>query len=122
MSKINQKLNPTQILQISNMLRLLGFKRSHIGTKLIIKSIQYIILNDSDFFTLKEIYCYLHSIYNFNSKTIKSNINNAILNRNIKKSKDNFQKVFNYEYDEIIFTSKNLIEEISNIINLEIKY
>lgn len=119
MEKISQKLNPTQILQIINTLRLLGLKSSHIGTKLINKSIQYIVLNDIDFFTLEEIYDYLHSIYNFNERTIKSNINNAITNRDFKKSKDNFQKVFNYEYDDYVFEPKTFIEELVQIINKE---
>lgn len=116
MMEVNQKLSPTQILQITNTLRLLGFKSSHIGTKLINKSIQYIIVNDIDFFTLEEIYNYLHNIYNFNERTIKSNINNAITNRNEKKSKDNFQKVFHYEYDVYTFEPKAFLEELSRIL------
>ncbi len=116
MNSTSQKLNPTQILQITNTLRLLGLKSSHIGTKLINKSIQYIILNDIEFFTLEEIYHYLHTIYSFNEKTIKSNINNAITNRDIQKSKNNFQKVFHYEYDEYIFEPKLFLEEVSQTI------
>lgn len=116
MNSTSQNLNPTQILQITNTLRLLGLKSSHIGTKLINKSIQYIMLNDVEFFTLEEIYAYLHNIYNFNERTIKSNINNAITNRDIKKSKDNFQKVFNYEYDSYIFEPKAFLEELIRVI------
>lgn len=116
MKEVNQKLSPTQILQITNTLRLLGLKSSHIGTKFINKSIQYILLNNIEFFTLEEIYSYLHSIYNFNERTIKSNINNAITNRDVKKSKDNFQKVFNYEYDTYTFEPKTFLEEISHIV------
>ena len=70
----NIRLSSNQVLQITNMLRLLGLKNSHIGTKLINKSIQYIVVNDIDFFTLEEIYIYLREIYNFNLKTIKNNI------------------------------------------------
>lgn len=116
MNEVSQKLSPTQILQITNTLRTLGLKSSHIGTKLINKSIQYILINNFDFFTLEEIYKYLHSIYNFNKRTIKSNINNAITNRDIKKSKENFQKVFNYEYDIYTFEPKSFLEEVSRII------
>ncbi len=116
MKERNQTLSPTQILQITNILRIIGLKTSHIGTKLINKSIQYIIINDMDFFTLEEIYNYLHSIYNFNKRTIKSNMNNAITNRDIKKSKDNFEKVFHYEYDVYTFEPKTFLEEISQII------
>lgn len=116
MKEVKQSLSPTQILKITNILRILGLKSSHIGTKLINKSIQYIISNNIDFFTLEEIYDYLHSIYNFNEKTIKSNINNAITNRDINKSKSNFQKVFNYEYDTCTFEPKAFLEELSQII------
>ena len=116
MKEVNQKLSPTQILKITNTLRILGLKSSHIGTKLINKSIQHIISNNIDFFTLEEIYSYLHSIYNFNERTIKSNINNAITNRDIKKSKNNFQKVFNYEYDNYTFEPKTFLEELTQII------
>lgn len=116
MDKINQKLNPRQILRITNILRSLGLKSSHIGTKLINKSVQYIILNNLDFFTLEEIYNYLHTNYNLNQKTIKSNINNAITNRNKKKSINNFKEVFGYDYDEDIFTNKDFIEELVRIL------
>jgi len=116
MNEVNQKLSPTQILKITNILRMLGLKSSHIGTKLINKSVQYIISNNIDFFTLEEIYEYLHSIYNFNERTIKSNINNAITNRDIKKSKDNFQKIFNYEYDNYTFEPKAFLEELIQIV------
>lgn len=122
MNSTNQKLNPTQILQITNTLRLLGLKSSHIGTKLINKSIQYIILNNIEFFTLEEIYHYLHTIYSFNEKTIKSNINNAITNRDIQKSKDNFQKVFHYEYDEYVFEPKSFLEELSHSIQINFTF
>ena len=115
----NIRLSSNQILQITNMLRLLGLKTSHIGTKLINKSIQYIIANDLDFFTLEEIYIYLHEIYNFNLKTIKNNINNSILNRDIQKSKKNFEILFNFEYDEYLFSTKIFIEEISNVIRIK---
>ncbi len=116
MNEVSQKLSPTQILQITNTLRTIGLKSSHIGTKLINKSVQYILINNFDFFTLEEIYSYLHNIYNFNEKTIKSNINNAITNRDIKKSKDNFQKIFGYEYDSYPFEPKSFLEEVSRTI------
>ena len=116
MNEVSQKLSPIQILQITNTLRSIGLKSSHIGTKLINKSIQYILINNFDFFTLEEIYSYLNNIYNFNERTIKSNINNAITNRDIKKSKDNFQKVFGYEYDSYTFEPKSFLEEVSRTI------
>lgn len=116
MREVNQKLSPTNILQIRNILRLVGLKSSHIGTKLINKAIQYILENNIEFFTLEEIYSYLHTTYNFNKKTIKSNINNALIYRIKKMSESNFEKVFNYEYDEHTFEPKNFFEDIVRVI------
>ena len=114
MKEISQKLSAKQILQITNTLRTIGLKSSHIGTKLINKSIQYILINNFDFFTLEEIYNHLHNIYNFNERTIKSNINNAITNRNIKKSKDNFHSHWKYvpiprEYKPFLYAGNYLL-------------
>lgn len=119
MNGVNQRLNPAQILKITNTLRAIGLKNSHIGTKLINKSIQYILINNIEFFTLEEIYNYLHNIYNFNEKTIKSNINNAITNRDIKKAEKNFENIFGFEYDQYYFTNKTIIEEIAQVIKVE---
>lgn len=113
----NSKLTPTQILKITNILRSLGFNCSHIGTKLLNKTIQYLLINNMEFFTLEEIYNYLHTIYGFNAKTIKSNINKAIYNRKIEVSKKNFERIFGFEYDEYYFSNKKLIEEILNILS-----
>ena len=52
-------------------------------------------------------------------KTIKNNISNSILNRDIQKSKANFESLFNYEYDEYFFSTKNFIEEIANVIRIK---
>ena len=112
----NSKLTPIQILQITNILRSLGFNISHIGTKLLNKSIQYILINNIEFFKLEEIYMYLHTITGFNIETIKSNINKAIYNRKIEISKKNFKNMFGFEYDEYYFSNKKLIEEILNIL------
>ncbi len=116
MNEINKKLSSKQILQITNTLRMLGLKSSHKGTKLINKAIQYLIESNIEFFTLEDIYKYLHTLYSFNEKTIKSNINNAITNRTQKTSKSNFEKVFHYEYEESTFEPKTFIEEIFRII------
>lgn len=116
MNEINKKLSSKQILQITNTLRMLGLKSSHKGTKLINKTVQYLISNNIEFFTLEEIYKYLYSLYNFNERTIKSNINNAITNRDIRKSRVNFQKIFHYDYDDYTFEPKNFIEELVRLI------
>lgn len=41
MRTANSKLSPSEVLQITNILRSLGLNTSYIGTKLINKSIQY---------------------------------------------------------------------------------
>lgn len=94
MNEINKKLSSKQILQITNTLRMLGLKSSHKGTKLINKAIQYLIENNIEFFTLENIYKYLHTLYSFNEKTIKSNINNAITNRTQKHQNQILKKYF----------------------------
>ena len=49
------KISPSEVLQITNILRSLGLNTSYIGTKLINKSIQYTIKNDIEFITLVKI-------------------------------------------------------------------
>ena len=53
----------------------------------------------------------------FTASQIRVAIKYAIDNRNEKKSIDNFEEVFGYEYDEEIFTNKDFIEELSRVIN-----
>lgn len=116
MRTANSKLSPSEVLQITNILRSLGLNTSYIGTKLINKSIQYIIKNDIEFITLEKIYSYLHCEYGFNIHSIRNNINYALTNRNKKLSIKNFEKVFGYEYYEKNFEPKLFIEEVSNLI------
>lgn len=109
------KISPSEVLQITNILRSLGLNTSYIGTKLINKSIQYTIKNDIEFITLEKIYLYLHSEYGFNIHSIRNNINYALSNRNKNLSINNFEKVFGYEYYEKNFEPKVFIEEVSNL-------
>ena len=46
MDNIKNNITPKQVLQITNILRSLGLNNSHYGTKLIHKTIQYIIKNN----------------------------------------------------------------------------
>ena len=89
MKSIVNKITPAKVMQITNILRMLGLNTSHIGTKLINK---------------------------FNIRTIKNNINNTLSNRNKALSKTNFEKIFGYEYYEKNFEPKVFIEEVSNLI------
>lgn len=112
---INQ-ITPTKVLQITNILRLLGLNTSCKGTKLINKTIQYIIKYDIEFITLDNIYRELSKEYGFSIYTIRNNINNALTNRNKSLSKTNFEKVFGYEYFDKNFEPKVFVEEISNLL------
>lgn len=114
--RVMNKITPTQVLQITNILRLLGLNTSYFGTKIINKTIQYIIKYDIEFITLDKIYSNLCKEYNFNISTIRNNVNNALSNRNKILSINNFENVFGYEYYERNFEPKIFIEEVSNLI------
>lgn len=116
MGTTNNKVSPSEVLHITNTLRSLGLNTSHIGTKLINQSIQYVIKNDIEFITLEKIYSYLHCKYNFNIHSIRNNINYSLSNRNKQISMNNFEKIFGYEYYEENFEPKIFIEEVSSII------
>ncbi len=116
MNKVINKVTPTQVLQITNILRSLGLNTSHKGTKLINKIVQYVIKYDIEFITLCDIYSHIAKEYGFTINSIKTNVNNALYNRNRTLSKYNFEKVFGYEYYEKVFEPKVFIEELSMII------
>lgn len=112
----NRQLN----IIIRNNLRLLGIKSCNKSTKMLAKTIFYIKSNNIilDDYKDNEIYCSISKLYNNTTpKNIKDNIDYALSHRDISKSKQNFKRVFNFEYSEDVFTNKNFIEEFSNIIN-----
>lgn len=116
MNRVENKITQSQVLEITNILRKLGLNPTHFGTKLINKSIQYIIINNIEFITLDDIYKEFCRKYGLKIKTVRNNVNNAITSRDIKKSKDNFETVFGYEYDPYVFVPKYFIEEVSNVV------
>ena len=116
MNNVKNTIKPTQVLQITNILRSLGLNTSYRGTKLINKIIQYIIRNDIEFITLKKIYSKLCKEYGYSINAIRNNVNYALNNRNITLSKTNFTKIFGYEYYEKNFEPRVFIEEVSNSI------
>ena len=116
MNTSEYRISPNEVLHITNILRSLGLNTSFVGTKLINKSIQYIIKNDLEFITLETIYSYLHCEYGFNIHSIRNNINYALTNRNKNLSIKNFEKVFGYEYYEKNFEPKLFIEEVSSVL------
>ena len=112
----NYKITPNEVLEITNILRALGLNTSYIGTKLINKAIQYIIMNDIEFVNLEDIYLYLHHKYGFNIHSIRNNIAYSLNNRAEKITVKNFEKIFGFEYDSYYFTNKNIIEEIARVV------
>ena len=54
MNTSEYRISPSEVLKITNILRSLGLNTSSMGTKLINKSIQYIIKNDIEFITLEK--------------------------------------------------------------------
>lgn len=116
-ANINIIINPKTIISIFNILRDIGLNTSHRGTKYINKAIQLLITSNNDIFVLEDIYNHIANIYgNTSPKQVKNDISYALKSRNEQKSKHNFEKIFNFEYDSYYFTNKLIIEEISRII------
>ena len=110
-------IKSSKYYEINSTLRLLGLRTNMNGTKLIRKCIYYIISSDNEFYILEDIFQKIILNYpELNSKQIRSEIGYALSSRNERLSKKNFEKVFGYEYDSFIFTPKNFIDEIVNII------
>lgn len=114
------KLNSQSYIKSRNILRSLGINISHKGSLFLICAIQIIVTNNYDYIVLEDIYSLIAKKYkNTNIYQIKNTIKYAIDHRIEEKSINNFEKIFGFEYDEYFFTNKNIIEEISNIIQLE---
>lgn len=105
-------------LDIYRILRLLGLRSKHNGTTLLNKTLIVLLNTNDDYFNLEDIFTSISLSSNgkLNNKTIRESIRYAIDNRDESKSKDNFEKIFGYEYDEYIFTNKDLIKEILRIL------
>lgn len=115
----SKKLN--SYLKTYNLLKLLGLKTSHNGTKFIIKAVLIILKQDNDFIIFKNVYSIIsQELGNISQAQVKYCIKYAIDNRNEKKSITNFEKIFGYEYDQDVFTNKELIEEIVRIIQCDL--
>lgn len=102
-----------QVLEINNKFRSLGLSFKHSGTKLLNKAIQIILSSENEFFVLEDILDELIEIYpNFNKTQIRMAMKYALDHRNELLSKNNFKKVFNFEYDITTFETKNFLDEI----------
>lgn len=111
----SKKLN--SYLKTYNLLKLLGLKTSHNGTKFIIKAVLIILKQDNDFIIFEDVYSIIsRELGNISQTQVKYCIKYAIDNRNERKSITNFEKIFGYEYDQDVFTNKEFIEEIVRII------
>ena len=111
----NRRLN----IIIRNNLRLLGIKSCNKSTKILAKTIFYVKSSNImlDDYKANEIYYSISKLYNKTTpKNIKDNIDYALSHRDVMKSKQNFERVFKFEYSEDVFTNKNFIEEFSNAI------
>lgn len=123
MSNNCKVIKSSKYYEINSTLRLLGLKTNMNGTKLIRKCIYYIISSDNEFYMLEDVFQKIILNYpKLNSKQIRSEIGYALNSRNERLSKKNFEKIFGYEYDSFIFTPKNFIDELINIIYNAWKY
>ena len=116
-----EKFDNSQLdIIIRNNLRLLGIKSCNKSTKILIKTIFYIKSNNIilDDYKANEIYCSISKLYkNTTPKNIKDNIDYVLSHRDVMKSKQNFERLFKFEYSEDVFTNKNFIEEFCNALD-----
>lgn len=110
----NKKIDKQKLsFEIYNKLRLLGIKTSNYGAKLIYLAIFIIIISNKELIIMEDIYLIIsNQLGNISTIKIRRSIQYAIDSRNIKKSENNFEKVFGFEYDKDIFSNKNFIEEL----------
>lgn len=112
-------INPKQVITIFNILRSIGLNTSHRGTKYLNKAIQIVIKSNNDIIIAEDIYKSVAGIYgNITPKQVKNDISYALNSRAEEKTVKNFEKIFGFEYDQYYFTSKNIIEKISRIVNV----
>jgi hypothetical protein len=116
----NTVIKPKQIITIFNILRDIGLNTSHRGTKYLSKAVQILIITDNDIVKIKDIYNNIANFYgNITPKQVKNDISYALNSRVEEKAKENFERVFGFEYDQYYFTNKTIIEEIACIMKVE---
>ena len=121
-SKTNNLIDTKYTTIIYNILQKLGLIPTLKGTKLLIKAILIIINSQEEFIIFEDIYKQIAlKCKTFNSVQIRNSIKYAIDNRNEQKSKENFEEVFGFEYDQYYFTNKTIIEEIARVVKVESK-
>lgn len=117
----NYNIIRNQVLFINNKLRSLGLKTSHNGYKFIVKAILIKLDEKDDFSKFELIYEKISIAINKakSPKQIEDSIYYAITHRNEQISKNGFEKVFGYPYDEEIFSNKEFIEELVNLLKID---
>lgn len=116
--KTNNLISSKNTILIYNILRALGFVPTLKGTKLLNKAIQIVIKSNNEFIVIEDVYNQIALSYPlFNNVQIRNAIKYAIDTRNEQKTKENFEKIFGYTYDEYYFTNKIIIEEVARVIN-----
>lgn len=101
---------------IYNTIRKLGFRPNHCGTIFILKAVE-LVKQKYDIVIINDVYIEIaKSSAKFSPEQIRVAIKYAIDHRNEEKTINNFKEIFGYDYDEEIFTNKDLIEEIARII------
>ena len=113
----NNLISSKNAILIYNILRALGLNTTLKGTKLLNKAIQIVINSNDEFIVIEDVYNQLTLNYKkFNPVQIRNTIKYAIDNRDEQKSKNNFEQIFGYQYDDYYFTNKTLIEEIARVV------
>lgn len=101
---------------IYNAMRKLGFRPNNCGTVFLLRAVQ-LAKQETDIIILNNIYIELSKASaNLSPSQIKIAIKYAIDHRNEQKSINNFEEIFGYEYDEEVFTNKDLIEELARVL------
>lgn len=113
----NNLINSKNVILIYNILRALGLNTTLKGTKLLNKAIQIVINSNDEFVVIEDVYNQLTlNCKSLNGVQIRNAIKYAIDNRDEQKSKNNFEQIFGYKYDDYYFTNKTLIEEIARVV------
>ena len=111
----NNLISSKNVILIYNVLRALGLNTTLKGTKLLNKAIQIVINSNDEFIVIEDVYNQLTlNFKSLNGIQIRNAIKYAIDNRDEQKSKNNFEQIFGYQYDD--FTNKILIEEIARVV------
>ena len=113
----NNLISSKNAILIYNILRALGLNTTLQGTKFLNKAIQIVINSNDEFIVIEDVYNQLTlNFKSLNGVQIRNAIKYAIDNRDEQKSKNNFEQIFGYQYDDYYFTNKILIEEIARVV------